>query len=110
MATSQIEFLESRIAPAAVTVTVTFDKGALVLTSGNDAATYTVMGQGDNTILLQGTGDTEFHMAGATDSATLVLTGALKSVAVNLGNSDDEVGLAGLIVGGDVTIAGGDGV
>jgi len=105
---ASIEALESRIAPAPL-VTVSFLKGALVLTSDNGDQDFAITGFDADTTQLTASGSTLFHVDGQTDTNTLLLTGPLKSVSIKLGDGSDHVVLAGISVAGDLTVEGGIG-
>jgi hypothetical protein len=105
---SRIEALESRIAPA--TVTVSLLGGALNLAGDGGPHDVTIRALDASTFQLTGAAGTLFHMDGvATDSDTLVLVSPLKSFTATLGDGDDKLSLIGLNIGGDVTIDGGAG-
>lgn len=106
---SQIESLESRIAPAGL-ITVTFNNGALELTSDNGSHDFSLRMLDATTIQLLGTGGTLFHMDGSMDSDTLLLTAPIKSLAVTLGSDADSFQLSGVNVAGDITIDLGNGL
>lgn len=100
---SQIEFLEGRIAPAGL-ITVTFNNGALELTSDNGAHSFGITALDATTVQLLGTDGTVFHMEGAMDSDSVILTTPIKSLSVTLGSDADQLSVAGLNVGGDIAI------
>lgn len=105
---SRIEALESRIAPATVTVSLT--AGALNLSSDGGAHDVTITGLDATTFQLTGAAGTSFHVeGGGADSATLVLVSPLKTLTATLGDGNDQLSLVGLNIAGEVTIAGGEG-
>jgi hypothetical protein len=106
---SHIEALEGRIAPAGV-ITVTFDNGALVLTSDDGSHELAITALDATTVRLLGTNGTVFSMDGGAETDTLVLTTPIKSLSVELGSGADQMSVSGLSVAGDIGIDLGDGL
>lgn len=104
-ASSLVEALESRIAPAGI-VTVSFENGALVLSGDQESSSLFFYNAGDGTYVLDVLDDTTVVR---TDSDSNVFDGPIQSLNWIGGGGNDEIMLEGIVVDGDVTLDGGDG-
>src|SRR6187455_1393118 len=104
---SRVEALETRIAPA--TITVDFSGGNLVLTGDNGDTAFSLEALDDTTFRLSGGPGTDFKLGSDPVTSDLQLTGAIKSLSVTLGTGADNFDILGLNVGGDISIDAGNG-
>jgi hypothetical protein len=99
---SPVEALESRIAPA--TVTVDFTGGNLNLTSDDGAHIFFIDALDATTIQLKGGLDTVFQQGSDPTTDTLRLTGPIKSLTATLGSGSDNLVITGLNVARDINM------
>ena len=104
---SRVEALESRIAPA--TITVDFSGGNLVLTGDNGDTAFSLEALDDTTFRLSGGPGTDFKLGSDPATSDLQLTGTIKSLSVTLGTGADNFDILGLNVGGNISIDAGNG-
>jgi hypothetical protein len=99
---SPVEALESRVAPA--TITVDFTGGILKLTSDDGDHGFTLTALDPTTIELEGLLDTVFQQGSDPTTNKLRLTGPIKSLTATLGSGGDSITTYGLNIAGDVSI------
>jgi hypothetical protein len=103
---SKVEALESRVAPA--TITVDFSGGILNLTSDDGDHIFFITALDATTVELDGGPDTVFQQ-GSETTDTLRLTGPIKSLTATLGSGGDSLDITGLNVAGNINIDLGEG-